>query len=143
MVTKRKTKDEENDEKLILLKKKVEDKKASIKASQKFSPKTNCSVVWKGERINLRVESSKDKLLEMLVSLNSLRLSAIDLGVLEQAKYDDFSLQDLFDDVQSRLNVVDIKNQEAELKVLQDKLHNLLTVGKKVELEIDELEKLI
>lgn len=143
MATRKKTKDEENDEKLILLKKKVEEKKAAIKASKSFSPKTNCSIVWEGERINLRVESSKDKLLEMVVYLNSLRMSALDLGVLAEAKFDDFSLQDLLDDVQSRLNIVDIKAKEAELKILEDKLHNLLTSGKKVELEIEDLEKLI
>jgi hypothetical protein len=132
-----------NDNKVLLLKQKVEENKATLASARSFQPKTHCSLVFQGERIGLRAETSPERLTAILVYLNSLRMSAADLNLEEAFVYENFKIQDWIDDVQSRLAYVNIKKEEGRLKNLEAQLHALLSSDKKVELEVEALEKLI
>lgn len=132
-----------NDDIVLELKRQVEEKKAALASSKTFNPKTNCSLTIGAERTNIRAETSKEKLLELLVHVNSLKLSAESLGMLEDFKFCGFPIQDWVEDLQSRLFSVNRKVEEERLKTLEAKLNNLLSLDKKVELELDELRKMI
>jgi hypothetical protein len=132
-----------NDAQVLLLKRQVEEKKAALSASKNFNPKTNCSLLINGERINLRAESSKEKLVELLVQINSLKVSAENLGLLDDYRLCGYPVQDWVEDLQSRVLNVNRKQEEDRLKVLEARLHNLLSSDKKVELEIEELKRQI
>jgi len=131
-------KTETNDLKIMELKKQIEDKKSLINKSQKFSPITNCSVEIDGERSNLQV-LTKDKLISLLVKLNSYAISAKDLEV--DFVISGYHVADWITDIKSKLDFVSRKEEENKLKVMESKLHQLLSNEKKVELEIDEIMK--
>lgn len=135
-------KSKSNDNTVLELKKQVEEKKASLSASKTFNPKTNCSLLIGAERINIRAES-KDRLVEALVHVNSLKLSAESLNLLDEYKLSGFKVQEWISDIQCRLAQLDRKKEEERLKVLEDRLHSLLSVDKKVELEIEDLKRQI
>jgi hypothetical protein len=133
---------ENNDKKILSLKKQVEDKKKSLKATEKFCPITNCSIEIDGIRTNIQV-LNKDQIITLMVKLNAYRLSAKDLGVLNEYNISSYSIDDWITDLKAKLMNIDRKNEEYRLKALESKLHSLLSNDKKVELEIDELEKSI
>src|SRR5207302_1011169 len=109
--------------------------KAALAASKTFNPKTNCSLNFHGERTNIRVESSIEKLTYLLVAVNACRMSADQLGLLNEYKLDGYLVQNWVDDLKARLNQVNRKQEEDRLKVLEARLHNQLSIDKKVELE--------
>jgi hypothetical protein len=125
-----------NDAKILGLKKQIEEKKKTIKSTEKFVPITNCSIELDGTRFNIQV-LTRDQIVDLMVKLNSYRLSAKDLSV----KYFvcGYSVEDWITDLRSRLGNLERKTEERRLKVLEDKLHDLLSTDKKVELEIDEI----
>jgi hypothetical protein len=131
-----------NDKQVLELKKQVQEKKAALSASEVFKPKTNCSLLIDGERTNIRAASS-ERLVDLLVKVNALRLSAEDLGVANEFKISGFGAQEWISDIKSLLMNINRKQEEQRLKVLEDKLFNLLSSDKKVELEIDELRNQI
>lgn len=131
-----------NDKVILELKKKIEEKKKQLKAADRFTPVTNCSLNLNGTRQNLNV-AGKEILVNLLVNLNALKMSAESLNLLDQFKIDGFTVKDWMQDVQTKLTMVDRKLEEQRLKALETKLHNLLSVDKKVELEIEDLRNLI
>jgi len=129
-------KTETNDLKIMELKKQIEEKKIKLGKSQKFSPITNCSIEIDGERSNLQV-LTKDKLILLMVKLNSYAISAKDLGV--EYIVSGYVVTDWITDIKSKLDFVSRKEEENKLKFMESKLHELLSNEKKVELEIDEI----
>jgi len=129
---------ETNDQKIMELKKQIEDKKAKLIKSQKFTPITNCSIEVDGIRYNLQV-LNKEQLITLLVKLNSYRISAKDLEV--EYVISGFNVVEWIIDIKSKLDFVSRKEEENKLKVMESKLHQLLSNEKKVELEIDEIMK--
>jgi hypothetical protein len=133
----------ENDTIILGLKKQIEDKKKALKASEKFSPQTNCSLDWNGGRYNLHV-LPKEIIIGLLLELNSKRLSRIDLGIGENDYLiSGYSIEAWMADLKAKLLIVDRKAEEARLQAMEAKLHNLLSVDTKVALEIDEISKMI
>lgn len=123
------------------MKEKIEEKKKQLAQSAKpFTPKTNCSLELAGTRFNLHV-SDKPTLTNILLSLNSMRLSAIDLGMVDIVDACGFKLTDWIDDVKMKLMIVDRKNEEARLKVMEQKLESLMSEDKRVELELEKIVK--
>lgn len=131
-----------NDNRILELRKIIAQKKKEQGKSVKFSPTTNCSVEFQGNRYNIQVLGKND-LVELMVQLNSLLLSAKDLGVESEYVVSGYSLCEWISDIQSRLEVLNQKEEERKLKLLEEKLSGLLSAGKQVELEIDEIESLI
>lgn len=125
-----------NDQKIMELKKQIEEKKNKIKKSQKFTPITNCSIEVDGQRYNLQV-LTKEQLITLLVKLNLYSMSAKDLEL--DYSISRFNVNDWITDVRAKLDFVSRKEEENKLKVMETKLHQLLSNEKKVELEIEEI----
>jgi len=129
---------ETNDSKIMELKKQIEDKKIKLGKSQKFTPVTNCSIEVDGIRVNIQV-LTKDQLITLLVKLNSYAISAKDLEIYFSVS--GYDVSDWITDIKSKLDFVSRKEEENKLKIMESKLHQLLSNEKKVELEIDEIMK--
>lgn len=129
-----------NDNRILELTKKIQEKKQKLGKLQRFTPITNCTLELDGVRHNLNV-LDKDKLIFLLMKLNSYRLSAEDLNVtLEVGGY---PLADWMEDIQSKLDIIAHKEEEKQLKEMEIKLEKLLSKDKKVELELDNIESLL
>ena len=131
-----------NDDKIMLLKSQIVEKKNSLKGKKKFSPLTNCSIELDGIRHNLHV-SQKELLTNLLVKLNMYRLSAVDLEFEDEYIMSGFSVDEWITDIKLKLEILKYEEEDRKLKVLESKLHNLLSLDKKVELEIGEIESMI
>ena len=129
---------ETNDSKIMVLKKQIEEKKIKLGKSQKFTPITNCSIELDGVRTNIQV-LNKEQLTYLLVKLNSYALSAKSLEI--DFVISGYHVADWITDIKSKLDFVSRKEEENKLKVMESKLHELLSNEKKVELEIDEIMK--
>jgi len=127
-----------NDSKIMELKKQIEEKKVKLGKSQKFSPITNCSIEVDTVRYNIQV-LTKDQLITLLIKLNSYAMSAKDLNI--DYVVSGFNIWEWIIDIKSKLEFVSRKEEENKLKVMESKLHQLLSNEKKVELEIDEIMK--
>lgn len=127
-----------NDHKILELKKQIEDKKKQVGKLQKFTPVTNCSIEIDGLRHNINV-LSKEQILLLMVKLNSYAISANELGVLEDYNISGYNVIDWIADLKSKLSILGKKEEEAKLKAMESKLDQLLSDDKKVELELDEI----
>lgn len=131
-----------NDQKILDLKKQIEDKKKKLAKSQKFNPVTNCSIVLDGVHHNLHT-FSKEQAIGLLVKLKAYALAAEDLDFLNDYKIGGYNVTDWIDDLKAKLDFLNRKEEEQKLKVMEGKLDLLLSNEKKVELEIDEIEALL
>jgi len=100
--------------------------------------KTNCHI-----DIDNTVEDirwlTKDQLIYILVKLNSYAKSAKELEI--DFVISGYHITEWITDIKSKLDFVSRKEEENKLKVMESKLHQLLSNEKKVELEIDEIMK--
>ncbi|MGG0793687.1 hypothetical protein ABE137_06735 [Brevibacillus laterosporus] len=131
-----------NDQKIMELRKQIEAKKEKIGKTIKFTPVTNCSIELDGVRYNLQV-LAKDQIISLLVKLKAYATSAKDLALLNDYTISGFNVMDWIKDLNSKLDIVCRKEEEHKLKVMESKLHKLLSNEKKVELEIDEIESML
>lgn len=131
-----------NDEKIMILKKQIEEKKEKLKKAEKFSPITNCSLEVDGVRHNINV-LQKEQIVTLLVKLNTYAMSAKDLGILSDYNISGFNVEDWLTDLKAKLDNLSRKEEEMKLKAMEGKLHQLLSNDKKVELEIEEIESLL
>lgn len=131
-----------NDKRILDLKATIEEKKKLLADSKPFKPVTNCRLTLEGREYNLHVMKKPD-VLNALVKINALRMSAKDLGLETEYKYGSFSLEDWITDLKSRLAVVSHASAVADLKYLEDSLTALLTDKTKVSIEIDQLAALV
>ena len=127
----------ENDEKIMKLKERIEEKRRGLKTkSMVFRPATNCMLVLDKISYNLHVETSP----LLLIKLNSLRMSAKDLGMdTAELSICGFSLDEWISDVESWLEVERNKNEKKKLDSLEKQLTALLSDDKQTELQIDSL----
>ena len=133
---------ETNDQRILLLKKQIEIKKEKLNRSLKFSPVTNCSIEFEGVRSNIQA-LPKEQLISLMVKLNSLLLSAKDLGVSNEYTISGYGLVDWITDIKAKIEIISRKDEEKALKVMESKLEGLLSEGKKVELELNEIESIL
>lgn len=133
---------ETNDQRILILKKQIESKKEKLNKSLRFSPITNCSIDVDGVRFNIQV-LPRLELISLMVKLNSYMHSAIDLNVINEYTISGYKVEDWIEDIKSRIDILSHKDEEKKLKAMEDKLHKLLSDGKKVELEINEIESIL
>jgi hypothetical protein len=131
-----------NDQKIMELKKQIEDKKKLITKAQKFSPITNCSIEVDGIRHNIQV-LNREQLIALLIKLTSYSAAAKELGMLADYSISGFNVVNWITDIKAKLDVVSKKEEEAKLKAMESKLDQLLSNEKKTELEIDEIMNLL
>lgn len=131
-----------NDERILELKKQIETKKEKLGKTLRFTPVTNCSIEVDGVRHNIQV-LGKDQLISLMVKLNAYLMSAKELEVADEYLISGFTPADWISDIKSRIEILSRKDEERLLKVMEDKLTKLLSEGKKVELEINEIESML
>jgi hypothetical protein len=131
-----------NDSTILALKGQIEYKKNALKATEKFSPVTNCSLEVDNVRYNIHV-LTKEQIIPLLIKLNSYKMSAEALGLLNDYTISGFSLKEWIQDLQAKLMNVNRKVEEDRLRRLEEKLHNLLSNDTKVELEIEEIKSML
>jgi len=131
-----------NDDKIMLLKSQIADKKKGLKGKKKFSPLTNCSIELDGVRLNLQV-LNREGLTHLLVKLNSYLLSAVDLGLDEEYVISGYLIDQWITDIKLKLEILKYEEEDRKLKVLENKLHVLLSSEKQVSLAIEEIESMI
>ena len=131
-----------NDDRILELKKQVENKKKEIaKKNVKFVPETNLIIEINGQKTNINVLSEND-LKSLLVILNMYRMSAVDLE-MKDFEISGYKVDQWMNDVKEKINMKTFKNEEAELKRLEEKLDKLLSEDKKTELELDSIAALL
>jgi len=131
-----------NDDVILQLKSKIDEKKALLKATERFTPVTNCSLELDGQRYNLNV-ISKEQIVYLMVKLNSLLMSAAKLNLQNEFQISGFSLADWMQDLTSRMAIVNRKAEQDKLRLLEEKLESRLSSDKKIELELAEISKLL
>lgn len=131
-----------NDQRILKLKEQIAEKKKTLNRASRFSPITNCSIEVDGVRYNIQVLNRED-LISLMVKLNSYILSAKDLNILDEYLISGYKVEDWITDIKSRIEILSSKDEERKLKIMEDKLLKLLSDGKKVELEIDEIESIL
>lgn len=127
-----------NDEKILLLKTKIEEKKKAIAKAERFSPTTNCII--NGSNINVLDINS---LFDLLVELTMKRTCANNLDMGLTLKYSGFSIDDWIEDITSKIMCLQVSNEKSKLKTMENKLDSMLSSDKKIELELLELENLL
>lgn len=131
------SKQSKNDEVILELKKKIVEKKKELKLSERFAPVTNCSIEVDGARHNINVLSA-EQLTLLLLKLTSYKMAMKETG-LETFNISGFSLHDWIADIKSKIAMLNRKEEELKLRQMEQKLHNLLSVETKVELEIQQI----
>ena len=131
-----------NDEKIMLLKSQIAEKKKGLKGKKKFSPLTNCSIELDGVRLNLQV-LNREGLTHLLVKLNSYLLSAVDLGLDEEYVISGYVIDQWITDIKLKLEILKYEEEDRKLKLLESKLHVLLSNERQVSLAIEEIESMI
>jgi hypothetical protein len=131
-----------NDQRILELKKQIEVKKEKLKQSEKFSPITNLSIEFENTRFNLNV-ATKSILIDLAIKLNMMLISFKDLRLSEEYKISGYKLEDWIADIKAKLNILSRKDEERNLKVLEDKLSKMLSEDKKIELELNEIADLL
>ncbi len=132
----------ENDVVILKLKEQIKEKKKLLETTKRFQPVTNCSIDIDGIRLNIQV-LSKEQLINLLVKLNIYKMSAKELELLNEFSISGFTVEDWMRDVQSKLMNLNRRDEESKLVVMENRLHNLLSGEKKVELEIEEIANML
>ena len=132
---------EQNDTKILALKKVIEEKREKInKMATTFAPKTNC--LYKG--VNLHVAKRADllKMLREVLTLQKLddEIKEMDYGFNDdEFLIENYTADDWLHDIKSRMDVLSIRNEKDKLAKMEKRLEQLLSNEKKVELEIEAM----
>lgn len=129
-----------NDERVLQLKKIIDEKKSELKAVKRFTPLTNCVLNLENQNYNLNVLQLDDLKL-LLVKLNMYLISATNLDI--ELDISGYSIEDWMMDVKFKMEIFEQKKKESELKTLEAKLDKMLSDEKKTELELDEIAALL
>lgn len=129
-----------NDERVLQLKKIIDEKRAELKAVKRFTPLTNCVLSLDNQNYNLNVLQLDDLRL-LLVKLNMYLMSANDLNI--ELDISGYNVAEWISDIRSKIEIFEYKKKESELKVLEAKLDKMLSDEKKTELELDEIAALL
>lgn len=133
-----------NDERILELKKQIEEKKKELGKQPRFSPVTTCMFNHQGNRVNIHALTSIKDINAMLVYFNMYVMSAEDMGInCEDIVFDGFSVTDWIEDLKSKKTVIEYTTHKEQLTALEKKLDKLLSDDKKTELEIDAIADLI
>lgn len=137
----------ENDNKIQELLKKVEEKKATIKSTERPAWETNCSFKWGGNNItNLHV-TDVDTLVSMLAFLTrqseSHSRAAMMLNVESPFLHGGFTFDQWLKDIKLRLNILQVSTTKKQLATLEEKLNQLMSPEMKAKKSLEEIEALL
>nr|DAS29410.1 MAG TPA: hypothetical protein [Caudoviricetes sp.] len=130
-----------NDDRILELKEKIEKKKLELSGKNtRFVPITNC-ILLLGGTYNLNT-FDEISLKIMLVRLHSYKMVSDDLGISD-LELSGYSIDDWISDIKNKMEVLNVKNEIANLKRMEAKLDKLLSEDKKTELELDDIASLL
>lgn len=133
-----------NDDRILMLKGQIDEKKKELGKQPRFSPITTCMFNYNGNRVNIHTLTSVKDINAMLVYFNIYAMSAKDLDIsLEDVSCDGFSVADWMEDLNAKKTAVEYSEKKAQLAALEKKLDKLLSDDKKTELEIDAIADLL
>jgi hypothetical protein len=131
-----------NDKLILTLKKEIEQKKNLLTKSQKFIPKTNCSLTIFGNILNLHV-ANKEDLLKAIANVKSLEIGLHSCLPGETLTIGGYSSKEWLEDLINKFNNLNLSLERTRLKTLEEKLYNLLSTDTKVSLEIEDIKNSI
>lgn len=133
-----------NDERILKLKEEIKVKTEELSKNKvKFVPQTNCILLYKGDTLNLNVLDKK-RLVEVLIELHALEMSAVDLGIsLEDYTICGYTITNWTNDIKNKIEVIKYNDKKKELQDLEKQLDSLLSEGKQTELRIDALSEVL
>jgi hypothetical protein len=131
-----------NDKLILGLKKEVESKKTLLASLSKFSPVTNCSFEYAGLRINIHT-ANKEMLLLLIANVEALKQSLKTHYPEEKLVINGYTADEWLTDLKSKFDHLNVAQEKAKLKILEERLHDLLSSDTKVSLEIENLTKQI
>lgn len=129
-----------NDNRILELKEQIKIKRDKLSKVGRFAPITNCIIDLDGTKSNIQA-LKKDQLILLACKLQSYKRSADELSL--ELNISGFSVNDWLTDIKAKLEILSVKDEEAKLKAMEEKLTTLLSNEKKVELEIDEIENML
>lgn len=133
-----------NDDKILILKEQIENKKKALGKQPRFSPTTTCVFTYNNSKINIHTLSSIKEIDMMIVYFNIYIMSAKDLRIdCNNVCFDGFSVLDWIEDLNSKKRMIEYNEKKQQLNMLEKKLDKLLSDEKKTELEIDAIASLI
>lgn len=130
------------DNTILKLKANIASKKAELEQSKKFAPITNCSLDIDDHRYNLHT-LEQDQLIHLLVKIDSYCRSAEELDLLEVYRISGFLATDWIEDLENKLAHVNRTTELRKLKAMEQRLTELLSGEKKVELEVAEISAML
>lgn len=131
-----------NDNKVLQLKEQIRIKKEKIVSLRKFTPITNMILDIDGKKHNINT-MNLEKSMEMAILLNAKFISAKELGLEDTYTVNGYKLYDWICDLKSRIDYLNVRQEENNLEQMEAKLDRLLSEEKKTELELDEIENLL
>lgn len=129
-----------NDERVLQLKKIIDEKRTELKTVKRFTPLTNCVLSLDNQNYNINVLQLDDLKL-LIVKLNMYLMSANDLDI--KLVISGYNVTEWMSDIESKIEIFEYKKKESELKTLEAKLDKMLSDEKKTELELDEIAALL
>jgi DNA polymerase III alpha subunit len=127
-----------NDDRILELKKQIEDKKTYLtNQRKKFSPETNCMLELDEIKYNINV-IPEDILTTLIIKLNMYVISADNLG-MPHPIINGYSVDLWILDIKNKLFTLGIKKEENDLKSMEASLTKMLSEDKKIELELDKI----
>jgi len=131
-----------NDKIILNLKQEIEEKKKLLNKAQRFTPVTNCNLEINGNRVNINV-LTKDGLLLKIAEVKALQNALKSELPEEKLEIGGFSVEHWLEDLKSKFSTLNVSLERDRLKKLEEKLHGLLSLDTKVELEIESLKNQI
>ena len=133
----------QNDALIMVLKNKIEKKKEKLGSKIKFEPRTTCIIELFGEKVN--IHTLKIGSIEPYLLLLKSMVDACDFSPVSATScvMSGFTLEDWYNDFVSKYNSLKYADDAAELVKLEKKLDAMLSNDKKIELEIEEISKLL
>ena len=128
-----------NDQKVLDLQNKVDAKRNALAKAQRFSPITNCTLVFEGERYNLNTLDVQTCTL-LAVRMNTYLMSAKNLKIEDPVIISGYKLSDWSKDLMSKLAHLKREAEKQKLKAMEAKLKVLLSEDTRTELALDEIE---
>ena len=133
-----------NDNRILELKKKIEQERATLKESNsRFQPITSCILEFAGQKYNLNAMSANDLLL--LLSLLSV-IEQANTKIAEETQFikpatvNGYLLAEWIIDIRKKLDQVLYREKKAKLDKLEKQLTDLLTGETQTKLKVDNLE---
>ena len=133
-----------NDNRILELKKKIEQERATLKESNsRFQPITSCILEFAGQKYNLNAMSANDLLL-LLGTLSVMEQVttkvAEEMQFIKPATVNGYLLTEWITDIRKKLDQVLYREKKAKLDKLEKQLTDLLTGETQTKLKVDNLE---